>query len=127
MSMESRGRSKHFDTFQLANSLSFVGEGAINESREMVHMSSEGSTRNKVAFFKNSLVLLREAELEIAFKRSDMNQQLDKLRIIFYLNNKSNSHKRIAFNYDHQPDYFKINVLEKLNALPPHSQGREVI
>ena len=57
----------------MANTLSFVNDSAINESRQMVNMSSTTSTRNKVAFFKSSLVLIREPDIEIAFKRSDLN------------------------------------------------------
>lgn len=65
----------------------------------MVSMSSTTSTRNKVAFFKNSLVLVREVDLEIAYKRSEMNENLDKIRIIFYINNKTSARKTINFHY----------------------------
>ncbi len=67
--MSSMG-GNHFDTFQMANTLSYLNEEAVNESRQMVSMSSATSTRNKVAFFKNSLVLIREPDTEIAYKRS---------------------------------------------------------
>jgi hypothetical protein len=51
-SVSSINQGNHFDTFQMANTLSYVNDSAINESRQMVHMSSQVSTRNKVAFFK---------------------------------------------------------------------------
>lgn len=100
----------HFDTFQMANTLSYANEEAVNESRQMVSMTSTTSTRNKVAFFKSSLVLVREADLEIAYKRSEMNETLDKLRIIFYLNNKTATRKTVNFHYEYQQQYFAISV-----------------
>lgn len=93
----------------------------------MVHMSSIVSTRNKVAFFKNSLVLVREPQFEIAYKRSDMNETFDKLRIIFYVNNKSSVRRTINFNYEYQSEYFQITVIEKLTEVAPNAQSREVI
>lgn len=117
----------HFDTFQMANTLSYVNDSAVNESRQMVSMSSTTSTRNKVAFFKNSLVLVREHELEIAYKRSEMNQALDKLRLIFYVNNKTPSKRSVDFSYEYQQQYFAITVIEKLTAVEGNAQGREVV
>jgi hypothetical protein len=111
----------------MANSLSYVHDSAINESRQMVNMSSAASTRNKVAFFKNSLVLIREPELEIAFKRSDLDPTLSKLRIIFYVNNKSAVRKTVTFQYDFQTEYFNIKVIERLTAVEGKTQSREVI
>jgi hypothetical protein len=114
----------HFDTFQMANTLSYVNDSVVNESRQMISMSSTTSTRNKVAFFKNSLVLVRDAELEIAYKRSEMNQTLDKLRIIFYINNKTNTKKNVNFHYEYQQQYFAITTIEKLATVEGNSQGR---
>jgi len=76
----------------------------------MVSMTSSTSTRNKVAFFKNSLVIVRDADVDIAFKRSEMNATLDKLRIILYVNNKTQTRKSVNFNYDYQPTYFAMRV-----------------
>jgi hypothetical protein len=36
----------------------------------MVNIDSKTCTRNKVAFFKNSMVLVRDDDIEIAYKRS---------------------------------------------------------
>ena len=52
---------------------------------------------------------------------------MDRLRIIFYINNKSMFGKKVDINYDYQKDYFKIRVEEKLRELKPKSQGREVL
>ena len=65
----------------------------------MARISSQTATRNKVAFFKNSLVLIREADLEIAYKKSDLNATMDKIRLIFYVNNKSSKAKRVSISY----------------------------
>jgi hypothetical protein len=56
-----------------------------------------------------------------------MNQAMTKLRIIFYVNNKSDQAKRINIHYDFQPDYFDLVVEEKLTQLKPRAQGREVL
>ena len=44
--------------------------------------------REKIAFFKKSMVLYKSSDFDIAFKRSDLNPELDRLRIILYVNNK---------------------------------------
>jgi hypothetical protein len=120
-------QGSRFDTFQMANTLSYVNDSAIGQSRQMVRMSSGACTRNKVAFFKNSLVLVREPNIEIAFKRSELDEKLSKVRIIFYVNNKSQQWKRVRLDYEYQKDCFKIEVLEKLEELGANTQAREVI
>jgi hypothetical protein len=57
--MGSLGNENHFDTFQLAQTLPYINDSVLGESRNIVNMNKEVSTRNKVAFFKNSLVLIR--------------------------------------------------------------------
>jgi hypothetical protein len=126
VSISSIGQGNHFDTFQMANTLSFVNDAALGESRQMVRMSNATCTRNKVAFFKNSLVLVRDAEIEIAYKRSDMNKEMNKIRIIFYINNKSERAKKANITYEFQNEYFSMQILEKLTQIGPKSQGREV-
>lgn len=44
--------------------------------------------REKIAFFKKSMVLYKGEEFDIAFKRSDLNYEMDRLRVIIYVNNK---------------------------------------
>ena len=58
-SIGSIGNGNHFDTFQLAQTLPYINDSILGESRNIVNMTKEVSTRNKVAFFKNSLVLIR--------------------------------------------------------------------
>ena len=45
--------------------------------------------RQKISFFKKSMVLVKTPDFDIAFKRSDFNFQMDKIRLILYVNNKS--------------------------------------
>lgn len=49
---------------------------------------------------------------------------MDKSRIIFYVNNKTNKTKRVTFNYEYQADYFALKVEEKISQVPPKIQGR---
>jgi hypothetical protein len=39
-----------------------------------------------------------------------MNESLDKIRIIFYINNKTPARKTVNFHYEYQQQYFSINV-----------------
>lgn len=68
--MSSMNRGNHFDTFQMANISNVLPQSELGESRQMAYIDSTTSTRNKVGFFKQSLVLVRNDDLEIAFKKS---------------------------------------------------------
>jgi hypothetical protein len=56
-------------------------------------------------------VLVKEQDLDIAFKKSDFNSSMDKIKIIIYINNKTSVMKRASINYEYQNDYFDIKVL----------------
>ena len=86
----------------MANTLSYINDDVLGESRNMARITSQTATRNKVAFFKNSLVLVRSADLDIAYKKSDLNPTMDKIRLIFYLNNKSSRTHRVNITYEAQ-------------------------
>jgi hypothetical protein len=58
-SFGSINNGSRFDTFLMARTLSFINDEVLGESRMNARISSQTCTRNKVAFFKNSLVLLR--------------------------------------------------------------------
>ena len=120
-------QGNNFDTFHMAHTLSFINESAIGESRQMARMSSATATRNKVAFFKSSLVLIRNSDVEIAYKRSELNESLDKVRLIFYVNNKTPHNVPVNFSYQPQSEYFYVHVAEKLSMVRGNSQGREVV
>jgi hypothetical protein len=94
----------------MANTLSYINDDVLGESRNMARITSQTATRNKVAFFKNSLVLVRSADLDIAYKKSDLNPTMDKIRLIFYLNNKSSRAHRVNITYEAQKEYFNIKV-----------------
>ena len=84
-------------------------------------------TRNKVAFFKKSLVLIKNSEIEIAFKRSDLSSELNELRMIIYVKNKTNYRVQIASEYREPNNDISITTKEKLSSVEPYSQSREVL
>lgn len=59
------------------------------EDSELYDDDKNQLCRQKIAFFKKSMVLVKSPDFDIAFKRSDFNFQMDKLRLIVYVNNKS--------------------------------------
>lgn len=61
----------------------------MNASKNEIAIDSVTSTRNKVAFFKNSLAIYRDDFVEIAFKRSNLEQTYSQVRIIFTLTTKA--------------------------------------
>lgn len=46
-------------------------------------------TKNKTAFFKNKMMLSKDHDFEIGFKKSSLEGNYDRIRIIFYVNNKT--------------------------------------
>ena len=82
--------------------------------------------RNKVAFFKKSLVLIRDdLNYELAFKRSDLNKEKDTLRVIFYINNKQSFPQSTTFDYEYDRSLYSISQGTKLSSVNTYSQGRE--
>lgn len=99
----------------------------LNASRNLVAIDSLTSTRNKVAFFKNSLVIVRDQEYEIAFKRSSLDPSMARMRIILYINNKTSNNEVADIEYDYELNYYILHVSEKMRNLYPHQQSREVL
>lgn len=56
------------------------------------------AVRNKIAFFKNAGVIVRDQDLEIAYKRSE-GSNLAANRIILYFNNKINKPRIVKVYY----------------------------
>lgn len=56
------------------------------------------AARNKIAFFKNAGVIVRDQDLEIAYKRSE-GSNLTANRVILYFNNKVNKPRVIRVYY----------------------------
>ena len=52
---------------------------------------------------------------------------MDKIRLIFYINNKTNRPRRVSITYEYQIEYFNLKVEEKITKVAPRSQGREAI
>lgn len=61
---------------------------------------SRTAARNKAAFFRNSGLIVRDSDIEIAYKRTE-NNNLDSNRIILYFNNKLTQPRRIMVNYEY--------------------------
>lgn len=84
------------------------------------------ATRNKVAFFKSSGLIVREQDFEIAYKRTEANNQASN-RVILYFNNKTNQPHRINVKYEWEPNYYDLMVSEKVNEVGGLKQAREVV
>jgi hypothetical protein len=98
----------------------FVESGIDHDFNNMKRNEGYGiddpriALKNKIAFLKSNGVIVRENEFEIGYKRTESNN-LSTNRIILYFNNKSNKNKLINVYYSAEPDYFDINVQEKVN------------
>lgn len=73
----------------------------LNASKNLVNIDSQTSTRNKVAFFKKSLIIVKDTDYEIAFKKSALDPTKTKQRLIFYIQNKTNSRQKVNIDYDY--------------------------
>ena len=94
------------------------------ESETNKYIDSKTSTRNKVGFFKDSLILIKNDSFEVAFKRSALVPSKDRARIIFFVKNKTSKNLSVNFHYEYDAGYFKLKVNEKLQSVPPHGQSR---
>ena len=101
-------RGDYFDSFAMAS--------RYHNSRQNSRMNALGikdpttSTRNKVGFFKKSLILVKDDDAEIAFKRSSMNSAMDELRVIFYINNKTLYQQQVDIQYRDDGNNYDITV-----------------
>lgn len=82
----------------------------LNASKNLIAIDSITSTRNKVAFFKSSLVIVREEGIEIAFKKSGLDKNLSRARVIFYINNKYDRRMNVDIEYDYDSNNYIIDV-----------------
>jgi len=71
------------------------------------------------------MVISKGQDFDIAFKRSDFNTQMDKLRLILYINNKDSRRYNCMIDYDYDREDFDIIVRKKLQVVEGRSQGRE--
>jgi hypothetical protein len=60
------------------------------------------------------MVIAKGQNFDIAFKRSDFNSQMDKLRLILYVNNKENKKFNCSIEYDYDREDFEVNIKKKL-------------
>ena len=71
------------------------------------------------------MVLAKGHDFDIAFKRSDFNSQMDKLKLILYVNNKDHRKYNCTIEYDYDREDFDINVKKRLVSVESNNQGRE--
>ncbi len=71
------------------------------EQEEITNEEKNHVCREKIAFFKKSMVLYKGEHFDIAYKRSDLNVELDRLRVIIYVNNKDNKRMDCIIEYDY--------------------------
>jgi len=70
------------------------------------------------------MIIAKGYDFDIAFKRSDFNIQMDKLRLILYVNNKESRSSNCNIDYDYDREDFDIVIRKKLQNVGPRSQGR---
>jgi hypothetical protein len=91
----------------------------------LLKTSKEVLTRNKVAFFLQSLVLVKnDPNFEIAIKKSDISKDYSAVRIIFYVNNKTANTERVSLDFEYDDQMYRISTKDKLRSVKPNSQGR---
>ena len=89
--------------------------------------NSRTATKNKVAFFKSKMLISKDNDFEIGFKRSSLEGDYDRVRIIFYVNNKTFTSKFTRINYEYESAYYDIEVKEKMTSVNVGQEAREVI
>jgi hypothetical protein len=101
-----------------SNSFSKIEHDSVQTPTALLNTTAAALTRNKVAFFKKSLVLIRDdPQLEVAFKRSNLNPELDTVRLIFYVNNKSVTDSYVIITYEYDESMYHIQIGEKLTTV----------
>lgn len=85
------------------------------------------ATKNKVAFFKPKMLISKDNDFEIGFKRSSLEGDYDRVRLIFYVNNKTFTSKFTRITYEYESSYYDIDVKEKMNSVNVGQEAREVI
>ena len=109
---------------EMSASFNRIEHDSIQTPAALLNTSSTLLLRNKVAFFKKSLVLVRnDQKFEIAFKRSNLSPEMDSVRFIFYVNNKSDKDEAVDISYMHD-DMYQVRVNEKMTTLKAGKQQR---
>ena len=92
--------SRRYDSFTLSQSMYSERNLPIVQSKIGIE-NNRTATKNKVAFFKSKMLISKDNDFEIGFKRSSLEGDYDRVRLIFYVNNKTFSSKftRITYEY----------------------------
>ncbi len=67
-----------------------------------------------MAFFKESLILIKNDTFELAFKKSALVSTKDRVRVIFFVRNKTSQAITVNLRYEYDASYFKLKVNEKI-------------
>ncbi len=70
------------------------------------------------------MVIVKSPDFDIAFKRSEFNSLMDKLRLILYVNNKTLKKFNCVIEYDYDREDFDIIIKKKISNVESRSQGR---
>jgi len=71
------------------------------------------------------MILVKDDNFDIAFKRSEFNSEMDRLRLILYVNNKNNINYKCTIEYDYDRGDFDLNIKKRLINVEENNQGRE--
>ena len=94
------------DSFNMSHSVFSEREQISNISLNMGIKSSKTVAKNKVAFFKNKMMLTKDHDFEIGFKKSSLEGNFDRVRLIFYVNNKNPEPVIAKIKYEYEPTYY---------------------
>lgn len=94
-----------------------------NNQKLGIHHDSTCS-RNKVAFFKDSLVIVKDKNVEIAFRKSNLNPDLNEQTVAFFIKNKTADEIEIDIDYKNYGGDYRIDVEEKVKSIKGFSQER---
>lgn len=97
------------------------------EQEELNNEEKNHVCREKIAFFKKSMVLYKGEHFDIAYKRSDLNVEFDRLRVILYVNNKDNKRVDCVVEYDYEREDYDLTVRRRMERVEARGQGREEI
>lgn len=126
--MHYSGRKVPVESDLLNSSHSTIQTQFLNLDQSELHDEEKNHVcREKIAFFKKAMVIYKGQDFDIAFKRSDLNHELDRLRIILYVNNKIPAKADCKVEYDFERDDFDLVVRKKLERVEGRGQGREEI
>lgn len=87
-------------------------------------MFTKTAIRNKIAFFKLKGIIVKNAEIEIGYKKTNPEPNSEVVKVILYFNNKTPNSKVVRINYEYEQDYYEVTVTERMRELEGFKQSR---